>query len=220
MRYLYATILFFLIFVLFAYNRFTDLKFAGSSVWENVLTVLTPAANLKSQIYELTKENMSLRAEISGTVKVESNNIKVYSTYPFNGKRDISIAAGKNDDIQIGAIITFGSKVFIGKVTQVNNSTSIVKTVYDPGYQIAVRIGTKEVDGLFNGGLNPIVDLIKIDAEIKDGDEIITASPDLPYGLFIGTIKNITQVQGAPFKQAKVELGVELTSLRDVSIYR
>lgn len=219
MRYLYVTILFFLIFVLFAYSRFTDLKFAGSSVWENILTVLTPAAGLKSQIYELTKENKSLRAEISGTVKLENNSIKVYSTYPFNGKRDISIATGKNDGIQIGTVITFGSKVFIGKVAQVNDSTSIVKTVYDPGYQIAVRIGTKEVDGLFNGGLNPIVDLIKIDADIKDGDEIVTASPDLPYGLFVGTVKNITQIQGAPFKQAKVELGVELSSLRDVSIY-
>ncbi|MEK7195863.1 MAG: rod shape-determining protein MreC, partial [Patescibacteria group bacterium] len=138
----------------------------------------------------------------------------------FNGKRDISIAAGKKDDIQSGAIITFGSKVFIGKVSQVNNSTSIVKTVYDPGYQVAVRIGTKEVDGLFKGGLNPIVDLIKTDADIKEGDEIITASPNLPYGLFIGTVKNITQVPGAPFKQTKVELGVELSSLRDVSIYR
>lgn len=220
MRYLYTTALLSLIFTLFAYGRFTDLKFAGSSILEDVLTVLTPGESLKSQVYELTKENKSLKAEISGAVNMGSNGIKVYSTYPFNGTRDISIAAGKKDDIQSGAIITFGSKVFICKVSQVNNSTSIVKTVYDPGYQVAVRIGTKEVDGLFKGGLNPIVDLIKTDADIKEGDEIITASPNLPYGLFIGTVKNITQVPGAPFKQTKVELGVELSSLRDVSIYR
>lgn len=220
MRYLYATILLFLIFTLFVYGRFTDLKFAGSSVWGDVLTVFTPGANLRSQVYELTKENESLRAETSEVVQRESDGIKVYSTYPFNGVGDISIAAGGRDGIQLGTIITFGSKIFIGKVTQVNNSTSIVKTIYDPGYQIAVRIGTKEIDGLFRGGLNPVIDLIKTDSDIKEGDEIVTASPDLPYGLFVGSVKNITQVQGAPFKQAKVELGVELSSLRDVSIYR
>ena len=68
--------------------------------------------------------------------------------------------------------------------------------------------------------MNPIVDLIKTDSDIKEGDAITTASPDLPYGLFIGTVKNIIQFQGAPFKQVKVELGVELSSLRDVSIHR
>ncbi|HZX01256.1 MAG TPA: rod shape-determining protein MreC [Candidatus Paceibacterota bacterium] len=220
MRYLYATILLSLTFALFAYGHFTDLKFKSSSAWGDILTVLIPGENLKLQVYELTKENESLKAEIIGSVKGGSNSIKVYSTYPFNGMRDISIAAGESDGVQSGAVITFGSKVFIGKVVQVNSSTSIVKTVYDPSYQVAVRIGTKEVDGLFKGGLNPIVDLIKTDADIREGDEIITASPDLPYGLFIGTVRNITQVQGAPFKQAKVELGVELSSLRDVSIYR
>lgn len=220
MRYLYAAVLLSLVFAIFTYGHFTDLKFAGSSVLGNILTVFIPGENLKSQVYELTKENESLRAEILGAIKEKSNGIKVYSTYPFNGMGDISIAAGGNDGIQSGAVITFGSKVFIGKVVQVNSSTSIVKTVYDPSYQVAVRIGAKEVDGLFKGGLNPIVDLIKTDADIKEGDEIVTASPDLPYGLFIGTVKNITQVQGAPFKQAKVGLGVELSSLRDVSIYR
>lgn len=220
MRYLYVAVLLSLIFTLFTYGHFTDLKFANSSAWGDFLTILTPGANLKSQVYELTKENESLRAEISGIVKRNNNDIKVYSTYPFNGAGDISIAAGKKNGIQLGTIITFGSKVFIGKVAQVNDSSSIVRTVYDPSYQIAVRIGTKEVDGLFKGGLNPIIDLIKTDSDIKEGDAIVTAGPDLPYGLFIGTVKNITQVQGYPFKQVKVELGVELSSLRDVSIYR
>ncbi|MEK7195927.1 MAG: hypothetical protein AAB659_01675, partial [Patescibacteria group bacterium] len=108
MRYLYTTALLSLIFTLFAYGRFTDLKFAGSSILEDVLTVLTPGESLKSQVYELTKENKSLKAEISGAVNMGSNGIKVYSTYPFNGTRDIIIAAGKKDDIQSGAIITFG----------------------------------------------------------------------------------------------------------------
>jgi len=220
MRYVYSAVFVFLIFALFTYGHFTDLKFSSSSALGNILSVFVPSANLKSQVYELTKENESLRAEISGNVKSVNNDIKVYSTYPFNGVGDISIAAGNKDSIQPGAIITFGSKVFIGKVTQVNDSSSIVKTIYDPNYQIAVRIGTKEVDGLFKGGLNPIVDLIKTDSDIKEGDAITTASPDLPYGLFIGTVKNIIQVQGAPFKQVKVELGVELSSLRDVSIHR
>ena len=168
MRYLYAAVLLSLIFAIFTFGHFTDLKFAGSSVWGNILTTLTPGENLKLQVYELTKENESLKAEIIGSVKGGSNSIKVYSTYPFNGMGDISIAAGGNDGIQLGAIVTFGSKVFIGKVAQVNSSTSIVKTVYDPSYQVAVRIGTKEVDGLFKGGLNPIVDLIKTDADIRE----------------------------------------------------
>lgn len=220
MRYLYTVILLSLIFTLFFYGHFTDMKFKSSSVLANAIAVLIPGENLKLQVYELTKENDSLRAEISGAVPKSFNGMKVYSTYPFNGMGDITIAGGESDGIGVGTIIIFDSRVFIGKVAQVNSSTSIVKTVYDPSYQVAVRIGTKEIDGLFKGGLNPTVDLIKADAEVKEGDEIVTASPDLPYGLFIGTVKSITQTPGAPFEQAKVELGVELSSLRDVSIYR
>jgi len=49
---------------------------------------------------------------------------------------------------------------------------------------------------------------------------VVTASPDLPYGLEIGQVKSIKNTPGAPLKGAEVILKIQLNELRNVSVYR
>ena len=59
-----------------------------------------------------------------------------------------------------------------------------------------------------------------MEAEIHDGELVISASQDLPYGLGVGVIKNIRTASGNAFKEATLEPNFQLNSLKNVSIYR
>ena len=220
MRVLYSLIVVAIIFSFILYDDFADLKFRSSALTGDILSKLIPYGELRQKIYELEKENEILRAEIFQASISSFEEVKVYSSYPFNSRKDISIAGGKDKGFREGDAVTLGNKVFIGKITDVMDSLSIVKTIYDPGWEIAVRIGEKEVDGLLKGGVNPQIDFIKNEAEIKEGDLVVTASPDLPYGLEVGQIKSIKDTPGAPLKGAEVILKIQLNELRNVSVYR
>lgn len=220
MRILYSLIIIVIIFSFVLYDDFTDLKFHSSALTGNILNKLIPYGELRRKIYELEKENEILRAEIFQTSISSFEEVKVYSSYPFNNRKDVSIAGGKDKGFSEGDAVTLGNKVFVGKITKVMDSLSIVKTIYDPGWEIAVRIGEKEVDGLLQGGVSPQIDFIKNEAEIKKGDLVVTASPDLPYGLVIGQVKSIKDAPGTSLKRVEVTLKIQLNELRNVSVYR
>lgn len=219
MKYFYTLLIVAIISSFLLYDDFVSLKFRGSAIITSALNNLIPNNDLRERINELEKENESLRAQIFQAATYDPEKVKVYSSYPFNSRKDISIAGGENRGFKAGEALTLNNKILIGQIKEVLPSSSIAKTIYDPGWEIAVRIGGREIDGLFKGGLNPKIDLIKSDAEVKEGDIIITASPDLPYGLEIGSIKTVRETPGAPFKSAEVELKIQLNELRDVSVY-
>ena len=219
MKILYSLLMVAVILVFFLYDDFISLKFQGSALVDGILGSFVAGSDLKEKINELEAENEALRAQISQAVDVLPNEVKVYSSYPFNSHKDISIAGGVNRGFQKGDALTVGNKILVGQIIEVFDSSSVAKTIYDPEWEIAVRIGEKEVDGLLKGGLNPQIDLIKNGALIKEGDIVFSASPDLPYGLEIGKVKSIKETAGAPFLEAEVELGVYLNELRNVSVY-
>ncbi len=219
MRYLYTLLIVAAIFSFFLYDDFISLKFRGSTLVSSVIRNLIPGNDLKQKIYELEKENEGLRAQVFQAAIGYPQNVKVYSSYPFNSRKDISIAGGENRGFKEGDTVTLDNKILIGQIKEVMHSLSIARTIYDPEWEIAVRIGEKEIDGLLKGGLKPKIDFIKSDAEVKEGDMVITASPDLPYGLEIGSIKAIKETSGAPFKSVDVELKIQLNELRNVSVY-
>lgn len=220
MKYFYTLLIVAVIFSFILYDDFASMKFQGSAFIGNLFAKLIPNDDLRQTVYELEKENESLRAEIFDSITVSPDKIKVYSSYPFNNRKDISIAGGENNGFKKGDAVTLNNKILVGQIKEVLKSSSVAKTIFDPEWEIAVRIGEKEIDGLLKGGLNPKIDFIKSDAKIKEGDIVITASPELPYGLQIGKIKTINEKAGAPFKKADVELEIQPNTLRDVSIYR
>lgn len=221
MKYFYGLIIIFIAISLIMYNSFTTIKFQGSNLTSNILNSLIPGKQLRERIYELQKENEALRDNIinAATDSIDKS-VKIYSTYPFNGKKDIGIAGGENMGFKKGDAVTFGGKILVGKINEVLKLSSIVSTIYDSELEIAVRIGEKEIDGLLVGGLNPKIKFIKGDDEIKEGDMVVSASLDFPYGLEIGKIKSINKNTDTPFQEAEVQPEIQLHELRNVSVYR
>ncbi|MBI1839107.1 MAG: hypothetical protein HYR95_02350 [Candidatus Colwellbacteria bacterium] len=219
MRYFYGALLLITASVLLIHGDVLSLKFSTIRLLGNVGQTLDSGGNLQDRIAILEKENEDLRVQIFNNSISSGSNVKVYSSYPFNSRKDIIIAGGSNDGFKDGDVVTFGDKILIGRISAVFNSSSIVKTVFDADWEMAVRIGVHEVDGLFKGGSNPTVTLIPQEADIKAGDLIISSSSEFPYGLEVGIVKNINDVVSTPFKAANVDLGVQLWQLKDVKVH-
>ena len=148
--------------------------------------------------------------------KEEGIKGKVYSSYPFSDKSEILISVGSNDGVEVGSAVV-SNNFLVGKIKEVYKSTSVVSTVMDPGMKIPARIGEKEIDALYAGGLHPQLDLIDSKEAIKAGEIIISADPNLPYGLGLG--KTMSVKEGL-IKEAAIDPAIEIKSLRDVSVIK
>ena len=202
-------------------GSFFDVKLRTSSLLGAVLGIdFENPKELRQRIETLEKENERLKAELLEKSNETISSIKVYSSYPFNSRSEIAIAGGAEDSISQGDTVVYSGTVLVGRVKSVFESSSIVTTIFDPSWEMAVRIGTSEADALLKGGNELKIFLIPQDATIEEGDTVISADRNLPYGLELGYISKIENTEGDVFKEAVLEPALKLRNLRDVTIYR
>lgn len=129
----------------------------------------------------------------------------VYANYPFNNYTALVVALGSEEGVHVGMPATLGGEVLVGWVSDAVKHRSTVKTVVSPDVQMPVRVGSRKVPGLFVGGPSPRITMISANDTIAVNDRIISASKELPYGLFIGTIASVAPGdQGGVFQEASV----------------
>jgi len=175
----------------------------------------------------LKKENQDLRAQLQRNnifnLTTENNNyltVKVFSKYPFNVKNQITVNVGSNHGVKNGATVTFGENILVGKVVNVYDNYSVIKTIFDADWKLPVRIGEREIDGLCEGGVETKISLIEKSSEIKVGDFVYSASSEFPYGLKIGEIIKIKENASSAFKEAIIKTPFNLSELREVNIIK
>ncbi len=174
-------------------------------------------AYLKGEKERLEIELLNSRCSNDDVLKErEGISAKVYSGYPFADKSEILINVGLKNGIEVGSVVVANNSL-VGKIKEVYRETSIVSTVMDQGMKIPARIGEKEIDALYVGGLHPRLELIDSKEPIVGGEIIISADPNLPYGLGLG---KTTSVKDGLIKEADIEPAVEIKSLRDVSVIK
>jgi rod shape-determining protein MreC len=179
---------------------------------------LFPYADLKIKLTELQKENADLKAQLLVEKINPEDSIKVYSSYPFNNRSEIAIAAGSDRGVSESNIITYGENILVGRVKAVASEVSIVTTIFDPNFETAVRIGEGAVDALLRGGNELTLSLIAPEAVLEEGAVVYTASPDFPYGLTLGKLKNIERGEDGTYKKVCVEPAFEIKALKDVVV--
>jgi rod shape-determining protein MreC len=190
------------------------------AAWLNWLPAeLSGTAALRQEITALKNENAALRVKLLEQQIETKPLIKVYSSYPFNSRGEIIIAAGEDQGLKSGDLAVINGNLLVGKVTKVFKSSSVVSTIFDPSWKMPVRIGQGEVDALMEGGNELTLTLIPKEASINEGELVITAGKDFPYGLGVGTIKNIRESTGGVFREATLEPLFQLKELRNVAIY-
>jgi rod shape-determining protein MreC len=183
--------------------------------------------SILDQLSELKKENADLKAKL---FSLEANYFfpaddyyayaRVFSLYPFNNKSRLYINAGLNQGIKKGNPVMFSKTVLIGQIINTLDDKSEVITLFDHNFSLPVKIGKNGIDGLLLGGVNPAVGLIDKTKQINVGDQIFSASKDLPYGLLIGKVKSIQEDSTGTFWKAQVLLPYSLSDVFDVYVIK
>lgn len=141
----------------------------------------------------------------------------VYSRYPLNFKNELLVNAGQNDNIKINGAAIFDG-ILVGRVRGVGEKTSVVQTVFDPGFNLPVRIGKSKADALLAGGVEPRLTMIQKNAEVSPGDLVYSASQDLEYGLLIGSAGTPVLSGSSVFSEAPLVLGYNPADMRFISL--
>ena len=176
--------------------------------------------DMAAEIVRLQEENAKLRAGAAGIDITSDSKIVVFSSYPFNNRSELIIGAGSDQGVTSGDIVTYNNIVLVGKVKQVFADKAIVSTIFDPGFETAVRIGPDQVDALMKGGNELRLELVPAEANVNESDSVITASSDFPYGLEVGKVREIKPDEGNVFRTVTLDPGFEIQSLRYVDFPR
>ncbi len=205
-----------LIFPVSAWPLQSWLRFglAGQPAEENAAALRIEAQDWRSQL--------NILSGAAGLLPSNGNYVAalVYSRYPFNFKNEILVNAGEKAGVKVGAAAIVpgdgGSVALLGRVETVWSDKSLVRTVFDPRFQLAVRVGPSAADALLTGGSEPKLTLIGKTAGVKAGDSVYAVTEDLPYGLSIGLMRASTLSSDELFREAVLDLPYDLNSVRIV----
>lgn len=191
-------------------------KFFGSeSGTEELSRVQSELVRLKTELTKLKN--------FPGSISDDSFKLIpafVYSTYPFNDKHLLTVNAGEKNGVREGMAALSGERIFVGKVVRVFREASSVQTIFDPNFELPVRIGEGAENALLKGGAVPHLDLIEKKALVKQGDSVYSAASQLPYGLPIGTVGEIKDLDYEAFRSAALALPYNLNELKILLMVR
>lgn len=180
------------------------------------------SSNSEKEIETLRLENQRLRAELANVFQAWRADreipAEIHSTYPLNNKKEITVAAGSADGVKKGSPVTVGGKALLGQIIKVFENYSVVRTVFDPEWEFPVRIGDGRVEALMRGGVEPELAMLEKNKPIKEGDLVYAAAKGFPFGLSVGTVKNIRQSETDVFQEAAMATAYNFNDLREVII--
>jgi rod shape-determining protein MreC len=132
---------------------------------------------------------------------------------------------GSRQGIEINQPVIVENGVLIGKISKVNDNTSIVLMVTDDLSAVAATVlNESRTVGVIEGefGLGIKMKLIPKAEKIEKNDIVITSGlePAIPRGLLIGTIKNIKNEPEELFLEAAVESPVDFNKIFLVNILK
>lgn len=207
---------FFIIKTNFPLNRFFSTQ---KGLYDENLSLKKQNQELKAQIFKFHQATDYQLIASSTSVwlkQYQYKTAKVLSSYPFNTKNALIINLGMVNNVQKMMPVAISENVLIGEIEEVFNEYSVVKTIFDPSFQLPIRIGENEINGFLTGGDKIKISLVEKKEEIKIGDVVYSASKDFPYGFKIGEINEINDSTNGNFKEAFVSPSFNLNELRDV----
>jgi cell shape-determining protein MreC len=178
------------------------------------------------QIRDLELQNQSLRSELqmarlnlipdAGT----SLRAKIFATYPFNDRHAIFISKGTEHGVKTGAAALAAPGIFLGEVVRAEKTWSEIRTVFDGSRELPVRVGSAGAPGLLRGGSSVSVGMLDKSKKIALGDAVMLAKIGLPYGLKIGSVREIRAASGTVFNEAELALPYVLSELTEVLVIK
>jgi len=197
---------------------------------------------LSLQNSRLEKENVSLQAEIASLKEVSHENellrnelgflstqsnfqlipSQIISKNPSEYLQRFKINKGSKDGVKVeNAVISNG--YFVGRVTEVTNSTSEIELITDSRSLVPIILQDSRETGLLRGGLKGLVaEDISVNAEIKANETVLTSglSGSFPAGIPIGTVNSEISSKSEIFKRISINSPIKLSKLEIVFVVK
>ncbi len=178
------------------------------------------------KLHSLLVENEYLRKELNFLQSQEFSYqlAAVVGALPLNDQI-LVINQGAAAGLSEGLPATFNQGVIVGKIIKVEADRAYVALLTDVKSQLAVMIGEQaSSNGLLKGqaGNSLLVDLIPQDQDIKTDDLVTTSGLEekIPRGLLVGRVKQVDNIIGQIFKQARISPPFSYQNLPILSIIK
>lgn len=197
---------------------------AGNSV-STFFNTIFKVNTLRERYENLLLENQKLLAEIATLKEYEKENIALRDALQIGLEKDYEIAfariAGKDtagesividkgakDGLSKDMAVITPQKSLVGRISGVFDNFSRVQLISSTKSSFDAKIQDKNITGVLKGEGNQriFIDLLPVDAEIKEGDVVVTNALGgiFPAGILIGRITSIRKTDTKPFQQANV----------------
>jgi rod shape-determining protein MreC len=182
-----------------------------------------------SRWLEIEDENKKLRNQLNF---ISNNNFKAVvanimakeaSFSVSDGSRDVIIDKGEGDGLRVDLGVLSDDGVIVGKVIEVNKSTSRICLITTPGCQLAASLQNEDkTKGVTDGNLGLTIEMSYIPQleKISLNDTVITSGlgGSIPRGLVIGRVSNVKSESNEVWQSAIIEPLVDFNDLTVVSI--
>ncbi|MFA6423554.1 MAG: rod shape-determining protein MreC [Patescibacteria group bacterium] len=206
------------------------------------LSLLGSIGKISQENTDLKAQNMALEAEIAKNNQLSYENeqlklalnfinqssqkdlltVKVIGHSPINSLETLEIAGGEKDGISKGsAVISNG--YLIGKISEVREKSSTVYLITNVNSLVPVMMTKSRVKGLLRGGISGlVVEQIPLDAEISEGEDVITSSigDEFPENILVGKVSKIISKESEIFKKVSIDSPVEFNKLDTIFVYK
>lgn len=131
-----------------------------------------------------------------------------------------TINRGTLDGIAVADVVITANGSLVGVVRDVYDHHATVTVLGDPTLQAAARIMGSDVSGLVRTGEDGLImDLVKKEEDIKEGDIVLTGGNDhLPAGLIIGTVRSVDAEQPTLFSVVHIQSEIEQPMIGSVLV--
>lgn len=182
---------------------------------------------LEVEISKLQIENQNLKnhLELSGlpdtitTANLRLIKVNIIGRDPTNFNGFLYINKGKNDGLNINDPVIIQNKL-VGRIKSLSDRTGIVETFENRGFAISAVASRTSIYGIAKQKEQLILDYIKLDDEINNGDSIFTSglSEIFPKGILIGTVSEIRYKDDLFFKEVVITPAIKINKLNYVYI--
>ncbi len=180
--------------------------------------------NELSDMRNLALENQQL-AEL---LNLKENNpslevmaVSVIGANPDNWEQSIQISAGYDDGVREWMAV-MNNEGLVGRVVLCTAHSSMVQLITDDKSQVGARLQSNGEEGLIKGaGRGDLrLQLINQDAEVKEGDWVLTSGSGgtCPVGIPIGTVSAITEKRPDLSRGISISPAVNLSRLEKVVV--
>ncbi len=211
---------------------------AGANV-SDFFSAISQIQNLKAENESLKLQNQELSAKIASLSELKSENETLRNALQVGLEKDfrlvlaevagkevdrdvILINKGQKDGLSAGMPVVSEQKVLMGKIIEVGDNFSKVLLITDKDSSFDAKVSGTSIDGLAKGAgsFQLILDFIPREAEIKEGDPVVTSALGgvFPEGILAGKISKVEKNDVESFQKAHVLPAFDIKELNGVFI--